>query len=1024
MMRRFISAAAAVGLVAAGGVILPSTSAGAASPTTVYVSKTGSDSNDCTAATGSAPVGPCLTIAHAVSLVGQSGVAYTGETVDYSSVSTISVAAGSYSEENPITINTAEPLEILGAGAPPAVTVEPANGSASLFEIGTTDSGSAADLADLVLQGPASTPGTLPVDGGAVYNLATGPAGTAGVTLSDTTITGFAVSGDGGGVFSGAGSSLLTNDGTTISGNSAAQGGGFAAEGTRFVLDGGTISGNTTTGGDGGGLYALNSEAIIDPGTTFTGNAAHDGNGGGAAIEGSSVSGIAYTSCAGVSFPCLQVTSAVFSGNTADNDGGGGGNGGGLDVDAVGTGAMGGDFPTFIATSEFGGNVANAQAGGGPNATGGEGGAIYGSIDNGEHLEISGSDLGDLGNGTADPNIAGSGGGIYNANGDVHVSSSYIHANEARPANAAVTSGGFIGGGGGVYSGAEGSFTLVGSTVSGNQSTGDGKGDGDGGGVYSDGVPPLAIIDSTIADNTVTGDAGGGVDVQGNGPVRLDDATIVGNVSVPDGGGGAGGGVSMWVPEGVVAHFNVEATGSIIAGNGVGPLAATVGSTSIPVGDTLANCNIALQGDEGDNLEDDAGSGAEGCGFSGGHIPADIVGQPAGLGALQDDAGAPVATIPVAVPATGSPALESGGSQCDGLDGDYTDEVGEPRPTSGCDIGSVQPGAQQPGGGGGGSGGGGSTPTTTIPPTTTTIPPPVGPAITRIGGANRVDTAVLASQAEFPDGGAGAVVLARDDEFPDALTGVPLAVTMKAPLLLSGPDTLDAETAAEIQRVLPPGATVYLLGGPAALGMAVEAQVTALGYQVERVAGPTRYATAIAVAKLLGVTQNVVEVDGTDFADAASAGPAAVAWGGAVLLTDGSLQDPATAAFLAEVDPARRFAIGGPAAAADPAAAPLVGADRYATAALVARKFFPLTRGIGVATGLDFPDALTGGIAMATVGEPLLLAAPTFTSPEALPPSLSAYLSTLSSTLDMITVFGGTAAVSQAVAATLQQAAD
>jgi putative cell wall-binding protein len=283
---------------------------------------------------------------------------------------------------------------------------------------------------------------------------------------------------------------------------------------------------------------------------------------------------------------------------------------------------------------------------------------------------------------------------------------------------------------------------------------------------------------------------------------------------------------------------------------------------------------------------------------------------------------------------------------------------------------------------------------------------------------------VLASQAEFPNGGAGAVVLARDDQFPDALTGVPLAVTKDAPLLLSDPDSLDAETAAEIQRVLPAGGTVYLLGGPAALGTAVQAAVSALGYQVQRVAGPTRYGTAVAIAQLLGVTQNFLEVDGTGFADAASAGPAAVAWGGAVLLTDGSSQDPATAAFLASVNPTRKFAIGGPAAAADPSATPLVGADRYATAALVARKFFLLARGIGVATGLNFPDALTGGVTMAALGEPLLLAAPTFTSPQVLPPTLSAYLSTLSSTLDTITVFGGTDAVSQAVAQAFQQAAD
>jgi hypothetical protein len=71
------------------------------------------------------------------------------------------------------------------------------------------------------------------------------------------------------------------------------------------------------------------------------------------------------------------------------------------------------------------------------------------------------------------------------------------------------------------------------------------------------------------------------------------------------------------------------------------------------------------------------------------------------------------------------------------------------------------------------------------------------------------------------------------------------------------------------------------------------------------------------------------------------------------------------------------YAVGGSAAAADRAATPLVGSDRYATAALVAAHFFTLPTTVGVASGANFPDALAGGAFLAHSHAPLLLAAPT-----------------------------------------------
>ncbi|WP_370326560.1 cell wall-binding repeat-containing protein [Euzebya sp.] len=288
----------------------------------------------------------------------------------------------------------------------------------------------------------------------------------------------------------------------------------------------------------------------------------------------------------------------------------------------------------------------------------------------------------------------------------------------------------------------------------------------------------------------------------------------------------------------------------------------------------------------------------------------------------------------------------------------------------------------------------------------------------RMAGQTRVGTAVAASRAAWPaEGTAGAVVLARDDVYADALTGGPLAVAESAPLLLTGRTALYPEIVEEIGRLLPAGGTVYLLGGTAALDEGVATAVEALGYVVVRVAGTDRYATAVAIAEHLGSPEVVFQATGTDFPDAMAAGPAAAASGGAVLLTAGDQQSPATAAYLASHGEATRYAVGGAAAAADPGATPLVGDDRVDTAALVAEAFFDQPGHVGVAPAGDFPDALVAAPVLGAHGDPLLLV-----SSGDLPARVRTYLTARSWTIGGVTVFGGSAALSDDVLTTLQRA--
>lgn len=322
---------------------------------------------------------------------------------------------------------------------------------------------------------------------------------------------------------------------------------------------------------------------------------------------------------------------------------------------------------------------------------------------------------------------------------------------------------------------------------------------------------------------------------------------------------------------------------------------------------------------------------------------------------------------------------------------------------------------------------------TTADLTALATPSAAGVAPTRLGGTDRYATAIAVSQSAYPDGTAQSAVLARGDLFPDALVGAPLARTQSGPLLLTPTSGLDPQVATELTRALgaQSGKTVYLLGSDGALSLAVEKAVTSLGFKPVRLAGKDRFGTATAVAHALGDPSTVYLATGMNFPDALVAGDAAASHGGAVLLTDDAVLPTGLATYL---QGRTVTTIGGPAHTAFPSApVSYTGKDRYETSTLVAAGEYPAlsagtttlstgtsssstTGAIGLATGTDFPDALAGSPFLATVGAgvaPLVL-----TTPTALPPSVSAYLATLSQGTRTY-VFGSTGAVATAVSASV-----
>ena len=261
-------------------------------------------------------------------------------------------------------------------------------------------------------------------------------------------------------------------------------------------------------------------------------------------------------------------------------------------------------------------------------------------------------------------------------------------------------------------------------------------------------------------------------------------------------------------------------------------------------------------------------------------------------------------------------------------------------------------------------------------------------------------------------------MLARADDFADALAGTPLAVRMGGPLLVTGKAALDVRTREEMRRVLAANGQVFMLGGAKALSTVVADGVTSIGFNPVRIAGVDRFDTALKVADVFGAPVEVLLCSGLSFADALSAGAAAAATGGLILLTNGSTAPPAVASYVSAHSGAKYYAVGGPAAQAVPTATPIVGIDRFDTSTLVAQELFTNPTVVGAASGEDFPDGLSGGAMMGKVGGPMLLVAGSV----GLPPIIHSYLQANAASISTVNVFGGPNAVSDAVVRDLTSA--
>ncbi|SHF76437.1 cell wall-binding repeat-containing protein [Ornithinibacillus halophilus] len=287
--------------------------------------------------------------------------------------------------------------------------------------------------------------------------------------------------------------------------------------------------------------------------------------------------------------------------------------------------------------------------------------------------------------------------------------------------------------------------------------------------------------------------------------------------------------------------------------------------------------------------------------------------------------------------------------------------------------------------------------------------------VERIKGETRYETAIEISQEGWDS--SDTVVLARGDNFADALAGVPLAHQLNAPILLTKTNELLDSTIEEIERL---GATnVIVLGGTQAVSRTVSKHLEDLDLNVDRLSGDTRYDTAAAIAMAIAPdgVDKVVVANGQNYPDALSVASYAAQQGLPILLTKSDSIPEATQFAFGELGAMESVVVGGTAVVSDdvmdalPNAERLSGPDRYATSTAVAEGFGVDQKHMYIATGKEYADALSGAVLAAKNDSGVLLVG------SDLPEVVSNYIS--DHEFKKLYIFGGANAVSDAIADSL-----
>jgi putative cell wall-binding protein len=303
--------------------------------------------------------------------------------------------------------------------------------------------------------------------------------------------------------------------------------------------------------------------------------------------------------------------------------------------------------------------------------------------------------------------------------------------------------------------------------------------------------------------------------------------------------------------------------------------------------------------------------------------------------------------------------------------------------------------------------------------------------VQRIGGTDRFEVSAAISTDTFP--GPAAVPIAyivSGESFPDALSASALAGLQGGPVLLTRKAALPDSIRTELSRIDP--IKIVVLGGVNAVSDAVVADLKRFSPTVTRIGGADRFEVSAAASRAVFAPGTPVPTvsrlyiaSGENYPDALSGSAAAAFKGGPVLLVTKSGIPATVKTELLRIRPSEIVVLGGTNAVDETVidelkqdvqsmTSRISGSDRFAVSAKTSAVFpAGTTKTVFVASGENYPDALSGGVAAARNLGPLLLV-----RSGSLPDEIKAELRRLQPT--KIVILGGASAVGVSVESELR----
>jgi putative cell wall-binding protein len=250
----------------------------------------------------------------------------------------------------------------------------------------------------------------------------------------------------------------------------------------------------------------------------------------------------------------------------------------------------------------------------------------------------------------------------------------------------------------------------------------------------------------------------------------------------------------------------------------------------------------------------------------------------------------------------------------------------------------------------------------------------------RLQGSNRYETSISISKSGWET--SDNAILASGLDFPDALSAAPLAKQLNAPILLIG-QSLDTSINNELKRLQVKN--IFIVGGEGVISKSIKDQLVLRGITVTRLSGNNRYETSLSIANYIihkfNLGTEIVVASGEGFPDALSIAPIAAIKGMPIILSPKNQLPDSVKRYVADNKVTKAFVVGGTGVVSDkvkqalPLSERVWGSDRYKTNIAILKKFVKDLNfhNVYIATGIDFPDALSGSALAAKKSSPIIL---------------------------------------------------